>query len=100
MDPEQPQPEVLLVHDGDLDEVHDLLCELAVACSELRREAYSPEVGTGWRVVIASARRMLELELAPGESPDRRPTTMSKPVPYTTLWSPGSTWKVTPAYGG
>ena len=57
-------PKILLLHDGELADIAALLAELGAATTERRGAPAPQDVETGWRVVIASARRALELPAA------------------------------------
>jgi len=54
-------PKILLLHDGELADVAALLCELGAAITE-RLEGPAPQdAESSWRLVLASARRALDL---------------------------------------
>lgn len=54
-------PKILLLHDGELADVAALLGELGAAITERRGGAVAQDAETSWRLVLASARRALEL---------------------------------------
>jgi hypothetical protein len=53
--------EILLVHDGELEDVAALLRELAAGFTQRCGAPRAEDATAGWRLVIASARRALEL---------------------------------------
>ena len=55
------EPSILLLHDGELADVAALLCELGAATSERIGGLEARDADQSWRVVLASARRALEL---------------------------------------
>jgi hypothetical protein len=54
-------PKILLQHDGELADVAALLSELGAALTERRGAPVAEDAEGSWRLVIASARRALEL---------------------------------------
>jgi hypothetical protein len=59
--PDASAQRVLLLHDGELADVAGLLHELGIACAERLAGIAPGDVESHWRLVIASARRALEL---------------------------------------
>ena len=55
------EPSILLLHDGELADVAALLCELGAATSERLGGPEAGDADQSWRLVLASARRALEL---------------------------------------
>jgi hypothetical protein len=56
---------VLLAHDGELDDVRDLLSGLGLAFVERRCEAGPDDLDRPWALVVATPRRLLKLDLRP-----------------------------------
>jgi hypothetical protein len=54
-------PKILLLHDGELADVAALLCELGAAITERRAGPAAQDGESSWRLVLASARRALDL---------------------------------------
>lgn len=54
-------PKILLLHDGELADVAALLCELGAAVTERREGPLAQDAEGSWRLVLASARRALDL---------------------------------------
>ena len=55
------EPSILLLHDGELADVAALLCELGAATTERRGAPAREDAEQSWRLLLASARRALEL---------------------------------------
>jgi hypothetical protein len=71
--------EVLIVHDGELADVSALLDAQGARWRELRggQADDTARLSGSHRVLIATARRMLALQSAPGERPDPRPVAIA-----------------------
>ena len=54
-------PKILLLHDGELADVASLLCELGAAVTDRRAGPAPQDSESSWRLVLASARRALDL---------------------------------------
>jgi len=55
------EPSILMLHDGELADVAALLCELGAATTERRGGPAPEDAEQSWRLVLASARRALDL---------------------------------------
>ncbi len=64
-------PVVLLAHDGELDDVRSLLREGGLEVVEYRRASLPGGAGANCTLVVATPRRMLELDLEPDPSGER-----------------------------
>ena len=64
-------PAVLLAHDGELDDVRDLLSGLGLAFVECRCQDEPDDPGRPWALVVATPGRLLKLDL-PAEPDSRR----------------------------
>jgi hypothetical protein len=56
-------PITLLIHDGELEDVRDLLEELGVSFVERNGAPTSEDEGTSWDLVIATPKRILDFEI-------------------------------------
>ena len=61
-------PATLLVHDGELTDVHELLGELCPEFVERRGELQAEDHQTPWHLVIATPRWMLKMPAQPGKT--------------------------------
>lgn len=77
METESRQPQALIVHDGELEDVAALLDELGAPWRELRGDGEAPEAAAGCPLVLATPRRMLEWLSAPGEQAGPRPVAIA-----------------------
>ena len=66
------EPSILLLHDGELADVAALLCELAAEITERRGGPAREDAEQSWRLVLASARRALDLPTSLLRSSTRR----------------------------
>ena len=68
---QEGDPVVLLVHDGELDDVRILLCEGGLGIVECRCVPVPGGTDADWALVVATPKRMLELDLEPDPSGER-----------------------------
>ncbi len=66
------EPKILLLHDGELGDVAALLRELGAATTERRGASAPQDAEQDWRLVLASARRALEIPMNILRSSTRR----------------------------
>ena len=64
--------DVLLIHDGELTDLRQLLNDMKVSFTERVGAPQATDQSTGWKVVVGTSRRVLELQLgATGVKPTR-----------------------------
>jgi hypothetical protein len=59
--PQPREPSILVLHDGELDDVRALLAELGFACVERRGNPTREDLSTSWDVVVSNPQRVLQL---------------------------------------